>query len=72
MNENNTNFTNLYESVATQFAYCEPHLLSVRKIIEETDLIEKPTKKELLARIETIFTEANGIVQKIGELGEVK
>ena len=72
MNENNTDFTNLYESVATQFAYCEPHLLSARKIIEETDLIKKPTKKVLLARIETIFAEANGIVQKIGQLGKVK
>ena len=72
MNENNTNFTNLYESVATQFAYCEPHLLSARKIIEETNLIKKPTKKELLAKIETIFTEANAIVYKIGQLGKVK
>ena len=72
MNENNEDFTNLYESVATQFAYCEPHLLSARKIIEETDLIKKPTKKVLLARIETIFAEANGIVQKIGSLGKVK
>ena len=72
MNENNTDFTNLYESVATQFAYCEPHLLSARKIIEETDLIKKPTKKVLLARIETIFAEANGIVRKIGEIGKVK
>ena len=72
MNENNEDFTNLYESVATQFAYCEPHLLSARKIIEETDLIKKPTKKVLLARIETIFAEANGIVQKIGQLGKVK
>lgn len=72
MNENNEDFTNLYESVATQFAYCEPHLLSARKIIEETDLIKKPTKKMLLARIETIFAEANGIVQKIGQIGKVK
>ena len=72
MNENNTDFTNLYESVATQFAYCEPHLLSARKIIEETNLIKKPTKKELLAKIETIFTEANAIVYKIGQLGKVK
>lgn len=72
MNENNEDFTNLYESVATQFAYCEPHLLSARKIIEETDLIKKPTKKVLLARIETIFAEANGIVQKIGQIGKVK
>lgn len=72
MNENNEDFTNLYESVATQFAYCEPHLLSARKIIEETDLIKKPTKKVLLARIETIFAEANGIVQKIGQMGKVK
>lgn len=72
MNENNEDFTNLYESVATQFAYCEPHLLSARKIIEDTDLIKKPTKKVLLARIETIFAEANGIVQKIGQLGKVK
>jgi hypothetical protein len=72
MNENNEDFTNLYESVATQFAYCEPHLLSARKIIEETDLIKKPTKKVLLSRIETIFAEANGIVQKIGQMGKVK
>ena len=72
MNKNNTDFTNLYESVATQFAHCEPHLLSARKIIEETDLIKKPTKKVLLARIETIFAEANGIVQKIGQMGKVK
>lgn len=72
MNDNNTDFTNLYESVATQFAYCEPHLLSARKIIDETDLIKKPTKKVLLARIETIFAEANGIVQKIGQIGKVK
>lgn len=72
MNENNEDFTNLYESVATQFAYCEPHLLSARKLIDETDLIKKPTKKVLLARIETIFSEANGIVQKIGQLGKVK
>ena len=72
MNENNTDFTNLYESVATQIASCEPHLLSARKIIEETDLIKKPTKKVLLARIETIFAEANGIVRKIGEIGKVK
>jgi hypothetical protein len=72
MNENNEDFTNLYESVATQFAYCEPHLLSARKIIEETDLIKKPTKKVLLARIDTIFAEANGIVQKIGQMGKVK
>lgn len=69
---NNIKFTNLYESVATQFAYCEPHLLSARKIIEETNLIKKPTKKELLAKIETIFTEANAIVDKIGQLGKVK
>ena len=72
MNENNEDFTNLYESVATQFAYCEPHLLSASKIIDETDLIKKPTKKVLLARIETIFAEANGVVQKIGQLGKVK
>lgn len=68
----NIDFTNLYQAVATQFAYCEPHLLSARKIIEETDLIKKPTKKVLLSRIETIFAEANGIVQKIGQLGKVK
>lgn len=72
MTDNNTDFTNLYDSVATQFSNCEPHLLSARKIIEETDLIKKPTKKVLLARIETIFAEANGIVQKIGEMGKVK
>lgn len=72
MNDNNTEFTDLYNSIATQFAYCEPHLLSARKIIEETDLIKKPSKKVLLARLETIFAEANGIVQKIGQMGKVK
>ena len=68
----NETITNLYETVATQLAYCEPHLLSARKIIEETDLIKKPTKKVLLSRIETIFTEANAIVDKIGSMGKVK
>ena len=72
MNENNEDFTNLYESVATRFAHCDPYLLSVRKIIAETDLIKKPTKKVLLARLETIFAEANGIVEKIGQMGKVK
>lgn len=72
MNDNNTEFTDFYNSIATQFAYCEPHLLSARKIIEETDLIKKPSKKVLLARLETIFAEANGIVQKIGQMGKVK
>lgn len=72
MSDNNTEFTDLYASVATQFAYCEPHLLSARKTIEETDLIKNTTKKVLLSRIETIFTEANAIVQKIGLLGKVK
>ena len=72
MTDNNTDFTHMYDSVAEQFAYCEPHLLSAKKIIEETDLIKKPTKKVLLARLETIFAEANGIVEKIGQLGKVK
>lgn len=72
MNTNNEDFTNLYEAVATQLAYCEPHLLSARKIIEETDLIKKPTKKVLLSRIEAIFNEANALVDKIGSIGKVK
>ena len=72
MNNTNTDFTDLYGSIAIQFAECEPHLLSARKAIECTRLIKKSTKKALLARIETIFGEANGILQKIGQIGKVK
>ena len=72
MTDNNIDFTNLYESVTTQLASCDPHLQNAKKLIEDTDLIKQQTKKVLLMRIETIFTEANWIIKKIGQLGKVK
>lgn len=65
-------YTDLFQSIADDFAKCETPLLSAKERIEQTDLIKKPTKRLLLARLEVIFNEANGIVQKLGQLGKVK
>jgi hypothetical protein len=64
--------TDLYETVSNNFRKCNDPLLEVKNAIENSNLIKKPTKKVLLARIETIFTEANAIVDKIGSMGKVK
>ena len=65
-------YTDLFQSIADDLAKCEQPLLSAKETIEGTDLIKKPTKRLLLARLEVIFNEANGIVQKLGQLGKVK
>ena len=64
--------TSLYETVSDNVMKCEKPLLEVKDAIENSTIIKNQTKKVLLARIETIFTEANAIVDKIGSLGKVK
>jgi hypothetical protein len=68
----NEAYTDMFQSVANEFAKCEPHLLAAKETIEKSDLIKKTSKRLLLARLEVIFTEANGIIQKLGQLGKVK
>lgn len=64
--------TELYESVASQFANCDSYLMNVKTAIEGTSLIKKPAKKALLEKLKTIFAEANAIVDKIGSMGKVR
>lgn len=68
----NTKYTKFFEDVVELLARNEGGLLKVRKLIEDTEFVKKPTKKVLLGRIDAIFAEANAIVDKLGILGRVK
>lgn len=70
--DTNIEYTNLFEDVVELLSQNESKLLKVRKLIEDTDIVKKPTKKVLLGRIDNIFAESNAIVEKLGALGRVK
>lgn len=70
--DTNVAYTNLFEDVVELLAKNDNNLRKVRQIISDTDLVKKPSKKVLLARIDNIYTEANAIVEKLGALGRVK
>lgn len=70
--DTNIEYTNLFEDVVELLSQNESNLLKVRKLIEDTDIVKKPTKKVLLGRIDNIFAESNAIVEKLGALGRVK
>ena len=70
--ETNTEFTYLFEDVVELLSQNVNKLLKVKKLIADTDLVKKPTKKVLLGRIDTIFAESNAIVEKLAALGRVK
>jgi hypothetical protein len=70
--ETNTEFTYFFEDVVELLGQNGNKLLKVKKLIEDTELVKKPTKKVLLGRIDNIFAESNAIVQKLGALGKVK
>ena len=70
--DTNIEYTNLFEDVVELLSQNESKLLKVRKLIEDTDIVKKPTKKVLLVRIDNIFAESNAIVEKLGALGRVK
>lgn len=70
--ETNTKYTEFFEDVVELLAQNENGLRKVRKLIEDTEFVKKPTKKVLLGRIDTISAEANAIVEKLGALGRVK
>ncbi len=70
--DTNIEYTNLFQDVVELLSQNESKLLKVRKLIEDTDIVKKPTKKVLLGRIDNIFAESNAIVEKLGALGRVK
>ena len=65
-------FTELYQSISTLFGKCEPSLIDAKTLIENTKGIKSPTKKSLMAKLESIFSDLNFIVDKIGNMGKVK
>lgn len=68
----NKEFIELYQSISTLFGKCEPHLIEANNLIENTKGIKTPTKKSLMAKLESIFSDLNFIVDKIGKMGKVK
>lgn len=70
--DTNVAYTNLFEDVVELLAKNDNNLRKVRQIISDTDLLKKPSKKVLLARIDNIYAEANAIVEKLGVIGGVK
>ena len=72
LSDSNEKFTDLYQNVSISLFKCEPFLLAAKAEIANTELLKPNSKKSLVMRIQTIFDEANAIVEKIGQLGKVK
>jgi hypothetical protein len=67
-----TEYTNFFEDVVRQLSKANNSLLEAAEVIENTELVKKPTKKTLLARIDNMLAESDAIWNKLGQLGKVK
>ena len=67
-----TEYTNFFEDVVRTLDLAGSHIMKAKSIIEKTELVKKPTKKALLARIDNMLAESAAIWNKLGQLGKVK
>jgi len=72
MEKTNIEYTNFFEEVVDRLTNAKSSILAAKSLIQDTELVKKPTKKVLLGRIDNIFAESNAIVDKLGALGRVK
>lgn len=72
MDSNNIEYTNFYEDVSRKLSKANESLIEAKATIESTELVKKPTKKALLARLDTMLAESDAIWNKIGQMGKVK
>lgn len=65
-------FTELYQTISSLFEKCEPSLIEAKNLIEATHGVKTPTKKLLVTKLDSIFSDMGFIVDKLGKMGKVK
>lgn len=70
--ETNIEYTNFFEDVVDKLTKANNLIIEAKSIIDNTDLVKKPTKKALIGQIDTMLQYSDFIWNKLAALGKVK